>query len=276
MPTAEGAPGTAPAPAASEDRSAVRRSTATDATEADGQVAPAAGAARPGDVAREALRAARSEARQARADAGGEEAEEPRRRFADRTPPSTSPARRTPRGHDPEAPARDVRDLLAGAFELPGDEDPRTRTTRVPGPDAPPLPDGRTVARPETSDTGTGSRRAAHSRASREDVATSEPAEDTRTAGSTTWVTRIAGAAARVTGTAGSTPSGARTAGDTDSAGSVTSVTRTAGEAAGDTGTDGSTARYTESGAMTPARYTEAGGPVAGATDTAGAAARDT
>ncbi|MFE5142538.1 SWIM zinc finger family protein, partial [Streptomyces fagopyri] len=52
--------------------------------------------------------------------------------------------------------------------------------------------------------------------------------------------------------------------------------TEAGGPVAGATDTAGAAARDTESGAMTPARYTEAGGPVAGATDTAATAARDT
>ncbi|MFI5816321.1 hypothetical protein ACIA7S_35965, partial [Streptomyces sp. NPDC051643] len=168
------------------------------ATGPDGQVGTAPGVTRPADVARQALRAARSEARQARADVG-DEAAEPRRRLADRTPPTGSPARRTPRGHDPGARTRDVRDLLAGAFELP-DTDPRPRTTRPPIPDATPLPGARTAAGPETPDAGTPNRRARPAEAPRATMAGAEPAEATETAGPTAGTET-----ARGTETAGST-----------------------------------------------------------------------
>ncbi|MFG2475837.1 SWIM zinc finger family protein [Streptomyces fagopyri] len=265
--TAEGTRGTSPEPAASQERSAVRRS-ATDVTEPDDQVAPAAGATRPGDVARQALRAARSEARQARTDAGGEAAE-PRRRFADRTPPTGSPARRTPRGHDPGEPTRDVRDLLAGAFELPGDADPRPRTTRAPSSDATPLPRGSTTVHPEPSDAGTGNLRAAHSDASRENVAASEPAEDMRTGRPTAQDTRTGGPTARDTQTS------APTVQDTDSGAPTTWVTRTGGPTAQDTQTSAPTARDTQAGGPT-VQDTDSAGSTTWAAQIAGAADRDT
>ncbi|MFD4567955.1 SWIM zinc finger family protein [Streptomyces sp. NPDC058467] len=82
----------------------------------------AAGGARPGDVAREALRAARSEAARARTDAETKGVGAARR-SADPTAPRAQPRRSSPdqgRG----ARARDVRDLLAGAFELPTEATP--------------------------------------------------------------------------------------------------------------------------------------------------------
>ncbi|WP_369263590.1 SWIM zinc finger family protein [Streptomyces sp. R35] len=88
------------------------------------------GGARPGDIAREALRAARDEARRARtegADAATEGATgagtkgvEARRRPAEPAP-TASRTRRNPRGEERGTRARDLRDLLAGAFQLPGD-----------------------------------------------------------------------------------------------------------------------------------------------------------
>ncbi|MEV0641231.1 SWIM zinc finger family protein [Streptomyces sp. NPDC050619] len=73
--------------------------------------------ARPADVAREALRAARAEGRQARTDAGGEEAESTRR--PRRTPAPASGARSGGPGRPAGVRARDVRELLEGAFQMP-------------------------------------------------------------------------------------------------------------------------------------------------------------
>ncbi|MET9410380.1 SWIM zinc finger family protein [Streptomyces sp. NPDC002935] len=89
--------------------------------------------ARPGDIAREALRAARDEARRLRTegtDGSGERTTEaegkgigPGRRSA-RTSPAGSRGRRSP-AHpvktDQASRERDLRDLLAGAFQLPPD-----------------------------------------------------------------------------------------------------------------------------------------------------------
>ncbi|WP_405829281.1 SWIM zinc finger family protein [Streptomyces sp. NBC_01176] len=207
MSVAEGTSGPPPEPAASrpaasDEHLALRGSTATDATGPDGRIGTAPGGTRPGDAARQALRAARSEARQARTEAESEAAEA-RRRFADRTPPTGSPARRTPRAHEPGARTRDVRDLLAGAFEPP-DTDPRPRTTRPPGRDAAQLPGVPTAARPKTPDAGTQNRRVTPSEAPREDIAAvepSEPAETTETAGSTAPATDTAGSTAERTRT---------------------------------------------------------------------------
>ncbi|MEV5779622.1 SWIM zinc finger family protein [Streptomyces sp. NPDC052287] len=225
------------------------------ATGPDGQVGTAPGVTRPADVARQALRAARSEARQARADVG-DEAAEPRRRLADRTPPTGSPARRTPRGHDPGARTRDVRDLLAGAFELP-DTDPRPRTTRPPIPDATPLPGARTAAGPETPDAGTPNRRARPAEAPRATMAGAEPTEATETAGPTAGTET-----ARGTETAGSTARGTEADGTTTDGG-----TETAGSTARDTETTGSTARVTQTDGSS-ARGTATGRTTAGRVDT--------
>jgi uncharacterized Zn finger protein len=70
---------------------------------------------RPADAVREALRAARSEAKQARMEAGQTGAEIAARRQRHPAPPSTS---RRSTGVQ----ARDVRELLAGAFRMPDDE----------------------------------------------------------------------------------------------------------------------------------------------------------
>jgi uncharacterized Zn finger protein len=86
---------------------------------------PATGT-RPGDIAREALRAARTEARQARTAAeikGVDRAH----RSADRAS-AGSRARRDRRDHDRGGRVRDVREVLAEAFELPGAEAPRETT----------------------------------------------------------------------------------------------------------------------------------------------------
>ncbi|WP_406367525.1 SWIM zinc finger family protein [Streptomyces sp. NBC_00645] len=95
-----------------------------------------AGGARPGDIAREALRAARDEARRVRTEGtegkegdGGGATEAagkgvgPRRRSA-RTSSTGSRGRRSPvdpANTDRESRARELRDLLAGAFQLPPD-----------------------------------------------------------------------------------------------------------------------------------------------------------
>ncbi|MEU9207665.1 SWIM zinc finger family protein [Streptomyces sp. NPDC048415] len=98
----------------------------------------ASGGARPGDIAREALRAARDEARRPRTRAGAEDTEVPDagaewatgavsaggkaveagRRSAEPTGSGARPSQ------DQGPRVRDVRDLLAGAFELPADVAP--------------------------------------------------------------------------------------------------------------------------------------------------------
>ncbi|MFD8419479.1 SWIM zinc finger family protein [Streptomyces sp. NPDC059668] len=237
MSAADATSGSSPEPAAPGDPSALRRSTTTDATAPAGQVGPVPGAPRPGDVARQALRAARGEARQARTDAASEAAES-RRRFTDRTPPTGSAARRTPRVHDQGARIRDVRDLLAGAFELP-DADPRPRTTRPPGPDPAPPPGVRTAAPaapPETPDAETRSRRTTRPETPREHAAGADPSdlaegmEGMETTGSTGRDTETGGTTAEGTVTAGSTelpratPGRTRTAAGTAGPGGVDSV----------------------------------------------------
>ncbi|WP_232838374.1 SWIM zinc finger family protein [Streptomyces geranii] len=92
-----------------------------DRTGTDAGVRPGA---RPGDVAREALRAARGEALRARLDAEASAAEAARR--------SVRPARGwDPRDRNPGERTRDVRELLAATFESPSDEPP----VAVPGRD---------------------------------------------------------------------------------------------------------------------------------------------
>ncbi|WP_258565970.1 SWIM zinc finger family protein [Streptomyces parvulus] len=80
---------------------------------------PVGGEGRPGDVAREALRAAR---RQARADAAGGKAGPGRRPAAPRHPRPTTTG--DPRAADARARARAVRDFAADAFRLPPETDP--------------------------------------------------------------------------------------------------------------------------------------------------------
>ncbi|WTX76789.1 SWIM zinc finger family protein [Streptomyces sp. NBC_00647] len=105
----------------------------TDPPSADRSGAGTVGGARPGDIAREALRAARDEARRVRtegteSDRGGateatSKGADPRRRSA-RTSSTGSRGRRSPVGPantDRESRAQELRDLLAGAFQLPPD-----------------------------------------------------------------------------------------------------------------------------------------------------------
>ncbi|MEV7339532.1 SWIM zinc finger family protein [Streptomyces sp. NPDC093544] len=88
---------------------------------------PAAGGSRPGDIAREALRAARGEARQTRTDAGTKGVTSPGNRGVEAVRRSTDPtraasgARRDTRSQNRRTQPQDVRDLLAGAFQLPSD-----------------------------------------------------------------------------------------------------------------------------------------------------------
>lgn len=98
------------------------RAETADAPSAD---VPATGT-RPGDIAREALRAARTSAGQART-AAEIKGVESAHRFADRAS-AASRARRDRREHDRGGRVRDVREVLAEAFELPGSEAPREAT----------------------------------------------------------------------------------------------------------------------------------------------------
>ncbi|MFK0025907.1 SWIM zinc finger family protein [Streptomyces sp. NPDC090798] len=89
---------------------------------------PATGT-RPGDIAREALRAARTEARQART-AAETKGVGSAHRSADRAS-AGSRAPRDRRDHDRGGRVRDVREVLAEVFELPGSE--ATREATAPG-----------------------------------------------------------------------------------------------------------------------------------------------
>ncbi|MFF3577756.1 SWIM zinc finger family protein [Streptomyces mirabilis] len=100
----------------------VRPSTRAETADAPSADVPVVGT-RPGDIAREALRAARTEARQARTAAESKGAGSAHR-SADRTAAGAR-ARRDRRDHDRGGRVRDVREVLAEAFELPGAEAPR-------------------------------------------------------------------------------------------------------------------------------------------------------
>nr|WP_075032931.1 SWIM zinc finger family protein [Streptomyces mirabilis] len=117
VPDPETASGAGPGPV----RPSARAETA-DALSAD---VPVAGT-RPGDIAREALRAARTEARQARTAAETKGAGSAHR-SADRAAAGAR-ARRDRRDKDRGGRVRDVREVLAEAFELPGTEEPRETT----------------------------------------------------------------------------------------------------------------------------------------------------
>ncbi|MGW5037961.1 SWIM zinc finger family protein [Streptomyces parvulus] len=91
--------------------------------EPEGAETPAVGEGRPGDVAREALRAAR---RQARADAAGGKAGPGRRPSPPRHPRPLTTG--DPRAADARARARAVRDFAADAFRLPPETDPDEQT----------------------------------------------------------------------------------------------------------------------------------------------------
>ena len=108
----------------------------TDAGERrDGSDAGDRKGGRPGDVAREALRAARGEALRARLDAETSAAAEARRR-------SVRPVRaRDPRDRSPGDRVRDVRELLAGSFALPTDESPAAPARGAGTPDVEPHTD---------------------------------------------------------------------------------------------------------------------------------------
>ncbi|MFF4733657.1 SWIM zinc finger family protein [Streptomyces mirabilis] len=117
VPDPETASGAGPGPV----RPSARAETA-DAPSAD---VPVAGT-RPGDIAREALRAARTEARQART-AAETKGSGSAHRSADRAAAGAR-ARRDRRDQDRGGRVRDVREVLAEAFELPGAEAPRETT----------------------------------------------------------------------------------------------------------------------------------------------------
>uniref|UniRef100_A0AAU2AGP8 SWIM zinc finger family protein n=1 Tax=Streptomyces sp. NBC_00093 TaxID=2975649 RepID=A0AAU2AGP8_9ACTN len=89
---------------------------------------------RPGDVAREALRAARGEALRARLDAEAAAAQAARR-------PVRPLRARDPQDRSPGDRARDVRELLAGSFELPTGESPAASVRDLRAPDAEPRTD---------------------------------------------------------------------------------------------------------------------------------------
>ncbi|WP_149830018.1 SWIM zinc finger family protein [Streptomyces tailanensis] len=87
---------------------------------------PSRSGARPGDIAREALRVARDAAERARTEAENAEDKEPKtaRRAAGSPPPRSWARQGTPGGSPGRTGghrARDVRELLAGAFELPSE-----------------------------------------------------------------------------------------------------------------------------------------------------------
>ncbi|WP_189191827.1 SWIM zinc finger family protein [Streptomyces albiflavescens] len=119
-------------------REALRRATGAGSTPPSRPAEGASGGARPGDIAREALRAARDEARRAQTDAGddgvtgtGAKGVEAGRRSAEPNRNASRTRRSRPR-QDGGSRARDLRDLLAGAFELPTDvtSDPHTAQPR--------------------------------------------------------------------------------------------------------------------------------------------------
>ncbi|KUN36167.1 hypothetical protein AQJ27_47220 [Streptomyces olivochromogenes] len=103
----------------------VRPSARAETTDAPSADVTAAGT-RPGDIAREALRAARTEARQARTAAETKGAGSAHR-SADRAAAGVR-ARRDRRDQERGGRVRDVREVLAEAFELPGTEAPRETT----------------------------------------------------------------------------------------------------------------------------------------------------
>ncbi len=103
----------------------VRPSARAETADAPSADVPPAGT-RPGDIAREALRAARTEARQARTAAETKGAGSAHR-SAERAAAGAR-ARRDRRDQDRGGRVRDVREVLAEAFELPGAEAPRETT----------------------------------------------------------------------------------------------------------------------------------------------------
>lgn len=104
---------------------AVRPPAQAEAPDAPSAGAPATGA-RPGDIAREALRVARTEARQART-AAETKGVGTAHRSADRAS-AGSLARRGRPDPDRGGRVRDVGEVLAEAFELPGSRTPREET----------------------------------------------------------------------------------------------------------------------------------------------------
>lgn len=124
------APSEAQSPAEAEAEAGSESESLTE-TEATPTGSPAVGGSRPGDIAREALRAARGEARQARTDARTKgvtshntRGVDARRRSTDPTPAASRTRRNTAspgRSQNRRTQPQDVRDLLAGAFQLPSD-----------------------------------------------------------------------------------------------------------------------------------------------------------
>ncbi|MFF8779631.1 SWIM zinc finger family protein [Streptomyces sp. NPDC015140] len=107
---------------------------------------PDAGDTRPADVAREALRAAR---RQARADAESKETSSTRRRPA--PPRYPRPTAGDPRAADVRARARAVRDFAADAFRLPPETDREDEDAPPPAaPEGPRTPGGPAGEQPRT------------------------------------------------------------------------------------------------------------------------------
>ncbi|MEV5013597.1 SWIM zinc finger family protein [Streptomyces sp. NPDC053780] len=110
----------------------------SDASSLPAPTIPDAGGTRPADVAREALRAAR---RQARADAESKEAAGTRRRPG--TPRHPRPTAGDPRAADARARARAVRDFAADAFRLPPETDREDEDAPPPAaPEGPRTPGG--------------------------------------------------------------------------------------------------------------------------------------
>ncbi|MGW8747311.1 SWIM zinc finger family protein [Streptomyces sp. NPDC055794] len=131
-------PGTASSPAAPNR---------PDVSSPPAPTTPDAGDTRPADVAREALRAAR---RQARADAASDEASSTRRRPA--PPRNPRPTAGDPRAADARARARAVRDFAADAFRLPPQTDREDDDTPPPAaPERPRTPGGPAGEPPRTS-----------------------------------------------------------------------------------------------------------------------------
>ncbi|MFG2547486.1 SWIM zinc finger family protein [Streptomyces sp. NPDC048594] len=117
-----------------------------DASSPPTPTSPDAGETRPGDVAREALRAAR---RQARADAESKDASSTRRRPA--PPRHPRPTAGDPRAADVRARARAVRDFAADAFRLPPETDREDEDAPPPAaPEGPRTPGGPADAPPRT------------------------------------------------------------------------------------------------------------------------------
>ncbi|MFE0208450.1 SWIM zinc finger family protein [Streptomyces sp. NPDC058985] len=117
-----------------------------DVSSSPASITPDAGDTRPADVAREALRAAR---RQARADAAGKEASSTRLRLA--PPRHPRPTAGDPRAADARARARAVRDFAADAFRLPPETDREDDDAPPPAaPEGPRTPGGPADEPPRT------------------------------------------------------------------------------------------------------------------------------